>query len=118
MIAHLPIGTAAVLVAAVFLATPAAVEAGDRVHAASRPIIGAAPAPAPAIRVGPPLAFSLVVRLFEPIAPEPASITLRGPDGSVRRFAVEGGHDAIDVPRVVLRPGDSLTLRWASAKRP
>ena len=44
------------------------------------------------------------------------AVNLRGPDGQVRRFAVEGGRDVIRVRSVILRPGESLTIQWRPAK--
>jgi hypothetical protein len=39
-------------------------------------------------------------------------VNLRGPDGQVRRFPVEGGRQAIQSPQViVLRPGSTVTVR-------
>jgi hypothetical protein len=43
-------------------------------------------------------------------APAPEYVTLRGPDGVVRTFPLEGGREAIVVREVTLRPGEQLTL--------
>jgi hypothetical protein len=43
-------------------------------------------------------------------------VNLRSPDGQVRRFPVEGGLKAIEVTRVVIRPGQSVTIRWMAAR--
>jgi hypothetical protein len=47
---------------------------------------------------------------------EKGFVNLRGPDGQVRRFALEGGSDSIQVRRLVLRPGESLTIQFALAR--
>ena len=50
-------------------------------------------------------------------AKEVMYVNLRGPDGQVRRFPVEGGREAIQSPQViVLRPGASVTVRWVVSK--
>ena len=47
----------------------------------------------------------------------PVYVDIRGPDGQVRRFPVEGGRAAIQAaPAVVLRPGQSVTIRWMAAR--
>jgi hypothetical protein len=47
-------------------------------------------------------------------AKEPVYVNLRGPDGQVRRFLVEGGHEAIQYRQVVVRPGTSVTVQVAA----
>jgi hypothetical protein len=62
-----------------------------------------------------PVTISVVVT--EPVRPatEQMRVDLRGPDGQVRSFALEGGRDAIQSqPVVVLRPGESVTIRLAA----
>jgi len=49
-------------------------------------------------------------------ATEPLTVGLRGPDGQVRRFPVEGGREAIQVRSVTLRAGESVTIRWTPAR--
>jgi hypothetical protein len=50
-------------------------------------------------------------------AKEVVYVNLRGPDGVVRRFPVEGGREAIRSSQViVLRPGASVTVRWVVTK--
>jgi hypothetical protein len=63
-----------------------------------------------------PAAVSIVVAPPAPVAEEPLSVDLRGPDGQIRRFPVEGGRAAIQTTQVVLRPGESVTIRWVAAK--
>ena len=64
-----------------------------------------------------PVVFSLVVT----IVPQPAigqtQVALRGPNGQLRRFPVEGGLDAIQYQQIVLRPGQSVTIQWVATKR-
>jgi len=70
------------------------------------------PQPAPAVVVRPaPVALSITFTAPAPTPTETAYISLRGPDGQLRRFAVEGGADALSTRIVVLHPGESLTIR-------
>jgi hypothetical protein len=62
------------------------------------------------------VATSVVVVAQAQPAPAPMYVAIRGPDGQVRRFPVEGGREAIQVRQVVLHPGESLTLQWVAAK--
>jgi hypothetical protein len=41
---------------------------------------------------------------------EPATIVVRGPDGEVREFPVEGGRPALESRVIVVRPGKSATV--------
>jgi len=108
-------GALGTLVAALLLGAPAL--AGDRVRAPSRPTTGAQPASAPVARVpAQPVTISFVVTQPSQPAREPLSVALRGPDGQVRRFVVEGGLSAIQYRQVVLRPGQSVSIRWMAAK--
>jgi hypothetical protein len=52
----------------------------------------------------------VVTRAATVSAPAPESVTLRGPDGVVRTFPLEGGREAIVVREVTLRPGESVTI--------
>jgi len=109
-----PVAKAAVLSAAAFLLMAPQVLAGV-VHTSSQST--ARPAPAPAARpLPPPVTIAVAVTVPTQAAPEPASVTLRGPDGQVRRFAVEGGADALPSRVVILRPGESLTIPLAARK--
>jgi hypothetical protein len=110
------------MVAAVFL-LPASLTAGDRVRSPSAP-----PARSPSVsyaqRTYSPYrgaSTQVTVSVASPTPSEPAPetglVALRGPDGQVRRFAVEGGLTALQSPQVVIiRPGQSVTIRWAAAK--
>jgi hypothetical protein len=114
-----------VLVAAVSLLPPAGAVAGE--HVRSNPNwsgtqnsgpSSSQPAPAPVARLVPGrVAISVVVVTQPQPLSEPVYINLRGPDGEVRRFPVEGGRSAIQSsPAVVLRPGQSVTIRWLAAR--
>ena len=110
-----------VLYAAAFLLAAPPVLAGDVYHTAKPPTAPSRPAPVPVVRAAPrPVALVVEVVAVLPTspraAPEPVYVDLRGPDGSVRRFLLEGARDAIQSPQLVLRPGDSLTLHWRPAK--
>jgi hypothetical protein len=59
-----------------------------------------------------PTTVSLAVAQPSPRpAKGPLAVTLRGPDGQARRFPVEGGRSAIYYTDVVIRPGQSVTIR-------
>jgi hypothetical protein len=87
--------------------------AGEHVRGGSTSQRPAQPAPAVAVR---PAAVSIVVAPPAPVVEEPLTVDLRGPDGQIRRFPVEGGRAAIQTTQVVLRPGESVTIRWVAAK--
>jgi len=74
------------------------------------------PIPATVARVTPSaITIAIVVEPPRP-ATEPLTVGLRGPDGKVRRFPVEGGREAIQVRSVTLRAGESVTILWTPAK--
>ncbi|MCC6420199.1 MAG: hypothetical protein IT429_18345 [Gemmataceae bacterium] len=64
--------------------------------------------PAPVPRAPTPAGLDVVVTA--PAAAAPAYITLRGPDGEVRRFALQGGATAFQTRQIVVRPGQSVTV--------
>lgn len=105
------------LVAAGFVFVAPYALAGDKDHAAHNPITHSRPAPgryphAVAHAGG----VSVAVTIPAQPAKKPLYVNLRGPDGRVRRFLVEGGRAAIQYRRVVLHPGESLTIRWTNGK--
>jgi hypothetical protein len=51
-----------------------------------------------------------------PATEEPLVVSIRGLDGSVRRFPVEGGTAAIQTEQITLRAGQSVTVQWRAAK--
>ena len=100
---------------AAFLLTAVPVKAGDRVKAASKSTTPSQTAPvAVASRASQPLAISVVVTTPAQPATEGVYVNLRGPDGQVRRFLVEGGREAIQYRQVVVRPGESVTIQLAA----
>jgi len=104
-------------VAAFLLLTPP-VLAGGRVHSPTQATTYATSVATTVVRT-PSQAVSISIVVTPPTTPvnDPLSVRLRGPDGQVRRFPVEGGRDAIRfAPTVVLRPGQSVTIRWVAAK--
>ena len=76
------------------------------------------PAPAAPTSSRPPATSSVAILVASPqeSAPRPMYVDLRGPDGQIRRFRVEGGRAAIQSGQVVLRPGESLTILLRPAK--
>jgi hypothetical protein len=105
--------TGGALVALVTLACSAAL-AGDRVRAAHYVIPPTRPVVATVVRPGVPVTIEIAVTTPVEPASDNAVIRLRGPDGQVRRFAVEGGPEALASRIVILRPGESITLRLGS----
>jgi hypothetical protein len=105
----------AALCVAVLLFT-APLQAGDRVHSGDRLVAAAQPASPPARVVSLRTAVSVLVTLPAAPAAEAFHVNLRGPDGQVRQFPVEGGRAAIQFRQVLLRPGESLAIRWTPAK--
>jgi hypothetical protein len=61
---------------------------------------------------------SLVVTVQAPVRAEPAYVTLRGPDGQVQRYALEGGQESIQTRTVIVRQGETASFRFAAAAPP
>jgi len=102
---------------AAFLLLTSPVLAGDRVHSSNHTSY-TAPAATTVART-PSQAVSISIVVTPPASPanDPLSVRLRGPEGQVRRFPVEGGRAAIQFDRtVIVRPGHSVTIRWVAAK--
>jgi hypothetical protein len=114
---NVPFVKEAMLLAAAFLFVVPQVLAGDKEHAANQPTTRSHLASAPVARaVSRAVAISVVVTMPVQPAKEPYYVNLRGPDGQVRRFPVEGGRAAIQYRQVVLHPGEMLTIHWIPAK--
>lgn len=69
-----------------------------------------------AVRVSQParpaaVAPDIVVSLPAPRGPITETVTIRGADGQVRTFPIEGGRDAIVVRQIHLHPGEAVTVR-------
>jgi hypothetical protein len=113
-----PVVTQALLLGTAFLLTSHSVLAGETIRAAApqyRP--APPPAPAPVARLQPFRISVTPVTTNRAQAVKDATIVeLRGPDGQVRRFPVEGGKDVIQSQPVVLRPGQSISVRWFAPK--
>jgi hypothetical protein len=88
--------------------------AGEHVRAGHP--VAARSQPAPVVVVRPAAPVTISVTPTAPAENDAAYISLRGPDGQVRRFAVEGGAEAVSTRVVVLRPGESLTIRLTANK--
>ena len=114
--AVLALGTAALLL------TPAPGMAGPPAGNGSgwfRSSPSVPPSPPPPVRVAPPPRMTVSVAVTPPAAQPaggPVVVNLRGPDGQVRRFPVEGGAKAIETTQIVIRPGQSVTIRWMAAR--
>jgi hypothetical protein len=111
------VGKALGLVAAVLLVTGPAVLAGEHYHTPPAAQHPAPPPPAPTPRFAVVAAPSVAVVVSTQPRPAPYYVSIRGLDGQVRRFAVEGSPAAIRTASViVLRPGASVTLTWVAAR--
>ncbi len=75
-----------------------------------------ATSPAVVRTVGQPVTYSVTVKPVEP-PKAPVFVNLRGPDGKVRRFPLEGDIVVLSPgSQVSVRPGRSLTIWWMAAK--
>jgi hypothetical protein len=90
--------------------------AGEHVRAGHQTTPRPQPTTAVVVRPAAPVTISLTPGAPVPAGGEAAYISLRGPDGQVRRFAVEGGAEEISSRVIVLRPGESLTIRLTANK--
>ncbi len=103
--------TKAALCVPTFLLFSAPILAGDRVHSAPRPAV----ASTTVFRaVKPTSAVSITLKSADP-AKAPVFVSLRGPDGNVRSFPLEGDVVVLSSP-VVVRAGKSLTIYWMAKK--
>jgi hypothetical protein len=93
--------------------------AGERAHTVNRPTIRPALAAvtAPSTRTT-SASETITVSVAAPKRAGPGTdyVELVGPDGQTRRFSLEGGADAIEYTRVVLRPGQTLNIHLLAAK--
>lgn len=71
------------------------------------------PQPTRTIQPAPTSGVVVAVRVpTTPAQPEPTFVTIKGPDGEVRRFPLASGSAVIKQPQViVLRPGESTTIQ-------
>jgi hypothetical protein len=107
----------AVLSAAAFLLLSSPVQAGKQSTAPTWPPPPTHHVTAPTVQgLAAPVTVSVAVTLPQ-TAKKVVYVNLRGPDGQVRRFPVEGGREAIQSPQViVLRPGATVTVCWVVSK--
>ena len=113
---RVPLVKRVALAVAVLLSLASQVLGGPGVYGSGRTTPRTTPAPTTIVRAtSAPISIAIAVEPPRPAA-EPLTDGLRGPDGQVRRFAVEGGPDAIQVRSVIVRPGQSVTLVWKPAK--
>ena len=107
---------AAVLLAA-FLPTAPQTLAGEHVRSGHQVVIQSLPAPVSGVRpAAATVNISIAAAAPAPTANEAAYVNLRGPNGQLRRFAVVGGPEALSSRVIVLRPGESLTIRLTANK--
>jgi hypothetical protein len=104
---------------AVFVLSSATADGGEHVRSGSATTTRYSPpasVPAPVVRAA-PMRMTILVSSPAP-QPEkgPLEVNLRGPDGQVRRFPVEGGAASIQWTQVVIRPGQSVTIRWVARR--
>jgi hypothetical protein len=105
------------VLAATFLLLAPEVLAGDRVHAGNRTAVPSRSAASPGVAAVPLLGtFAVTVATLPQPTKEAVFVDIRGADGQVRRFPVEGGRAAIQYREGFLRPGQMLTIRWTPTK--
>jgi hypothetical protein len=104
-----------ILTAAVLALAVPQLRAGDRVHTRSSAATSYQ-TPTVIVPAGRFAPFSVSVTVVAPAQPaqEPLSVDIRGTDGLVRRFPVEGGQGAIQTRQLVLRPGESVSVQIAA----
>jgi hypothetical protein len=108
---------AAGLAAAALLAVAPPVVAGDTYRAPPPAPQSTRPAAPRVVFVPAPPAVSVSVSVTPQRPPAPYFVSIRGPDGQVRRFPVAGGRATIQQPSVVvLRPGTSVTFSLLVAR--
>jgi hypothetical protein len=66
---------------------------------------------APVVRWG-----NMSATVTVPQQARPYYVRLRGPDGKMRRFPVQGGPASIQYTTVVVRPGQSVTISYTPAR--
>jgi hypothetical protein len=53
----------------------------------------------------------------QPLAPPAGAVAIKGPDGTVRHFPVEGGRQTLESRVIVVRPGERATIRVVIGRR-
>ena len=105
---------AAALAGAAVLLAGAGLRAGDVFRAAKPPTPRPAKTTERVIRPAEPVA--VIVEPVTPVVSEQVYVRLRGPDGQVRSYPIEGGRSAVTYTNLVLHPGQSVTIRLVEAK--
>ncbi len=103
----------AALCVSAFLLCSSPILAGDRVHSAPRP--QAVSSSAVVRTVARSATVSVTLTPSDP-AKAPKMVSLRGPDGKVQRFPLEGDVVVLTSSPVILRAGKTLTIYWVAAK--
>jgi hypothetical protein len=99
--------------ASAVLFTASNVSAGDRVLGSSHPAIRPAATVSSRVISAPQ---SVTIAMTPAAAKEPVYVELRGPDGRLQTFPLEGGAEAITYTNVVLHAGQSVTVHLVAAK--
>lgn len=53
----------------------------------------------------------------QPLAPPAGAVAIKGPDGTIRHFPVEGGRQTLESRVIVVRPGEHATIRVVIGRR-
>jgi hypothetical protein len=84
----------------------------------------AAPAARPPVRVQAddttPAPVQVTITLpptARPLAPQAGAVAIKGPDGTIRHFPVEGGRQTLESRVIVVRPGERATIRVVIGRR-
>ncbi len=91
--------------------------AGEHVRAARPAAVPSSAVPVPVVRVIPSTTISVTTSTPTQGNNDAAYINLRGPDGQLRRFPVEGGAAQMASRVIVLRPGQSLTIVYLPERK-
>lgn len=51
------------------------------------------------------------------LAPQAGAVAIKGPDGTIRHFPVEGGRQTLESRVIVVRPGERATIRVVIGRR-
>ena len=112
-----PITKQALLWVVALLLMVVQVRAGEHVRAGKPPAIRSQPVSAAVARFWPSAeTVSVVVTTLPRASTAPVYVDIRGPDGQLRRFPLEGGRAAIQYRQVILHPGERLTIQWPTPK--
>lgn len=74
------------------------------------------------VQVAEPTAAPIQVTIMlpptaQPLEPSGATVAIKGPDGKIRNFPVEGGRKTLESRVIVVHPGERATIRFVVGRR-